>query len=60
MQPSQLIWRIVLGELAGPVAQPIAGVLDHIELAVGIGDLAVAAGLLVVAGAKHRAVILAT
>src|SRR5688572_4735638 len=46
------------GQVARVVAEPVAGVLDDIELAVRVPDLAVAAGLRMVAGAEHRAVIL--
>ncbi len=44
-----------LGRLAALVAQPEAGVLGDVELAVGIGRQAVAAGLVVRAGAVDRA-----
>ena len=47
-----------LGQVAVLVAQPVAGVLDDIEAAVGVVDAAVAAGLLVVAGAEDGAVVL--
>ena len=47
-----------LERAAGFVAQPVAGVLGNIELAGGIGRLAVAAGLVVGAGAVDGAVVL--
>src|SRR5687768_6365824 len=49
-----------LGELAGLVAEPVAGVLGDVEPAVRIGDLAMPAGLLVIAGAEHGASFWAT
>ena len=45
-------------DVAVLVAQPEAGVLDDVELAVGIERLAVAAGLVVRAGALDRGVVL--
>src|SRR5579872_4433207 len=46
------------GQVALFVAQPVAGMLGDIELAVGIGDLAVPAGLLMVARPEDGSVIL--
>ena len=58
MQPSQqMCWKARVG-CAVVVAQPGAGVADDIELAVGVVGLAVAAGLVVRAGAFHGAVVL--
>src|SRR6185436_17230597 len=48
----------LLGQLAALVAQPVAGILRHVELAVGIGRLHMAAGLLMIAGAENGAVVL--
>ena len=55
MQPSQQMCWNVLVRLPVVVAQPVAGVLDDVELAVGVGRQAVAAGLVVGAGAVDRA-----
>ena len=47
-----------LGRLAALVAEPVAGVLHDVELAVGRVGQAVAAGFVVRAGAEHFAVVL--
>ena len=47
-----------LGQVAVLVAEPEAGVLGDVELAVGVVAQAVAAGLVVGAGAEDRAVVL--
>ncbi len=48
----------LLRDLARLVAQPVAGVAGDVELAAWIGGEAVAAGLLVIAGAEDGAVVL--
>ena len=48
----------LLGRLAVAVAQPVAGVMGDVELAVGIGGQAMAAGLVVGAGAFDGRVVL--
>ena len=58
MQPSQQMCSSFRVSLAVLVAQPEAGVLDDVELAVGIVGLAVAAGLVVRARPLDRRVVL--
>ena len=58
MQPSQQMCCEGAGGLAVVAAQPGAGVAHDIEFAVGVVRQAVAAGLVVRAGAFHRAVVL--
>ncbi len=58
MQPSQQMWRNSLGELAVLVAEPEAGVMGDVELAVGVGRQAVAAGVVVRARAEDGGVVL--
>ena len=58
MQPSQQMWLEALGRLAAFVAEPVAGVLHDVELAVGRVRQAVPARLVVRAGAEHFAVVL--
>ena len=47
-----------LGQLALLVAEPVAGVMRNVELALGVVGQAVAAGLVVRAAAMHRGVVL--
>ena len=58
MQPSQQMCLNALRRLAVLVAHPVAGVMHDVELAVRIVRQAMAAGLVVRAGAFHRRVVL--
>ena len=58
MQPSQQMCRNFLVSLPCLVAEPEAGVMGDVELAVGVGRQAVAAGVVVRAGAEDRGVVL--
>ena len=58
MQPSQQMWWKALVGLPSVVAHPESGDGDDVELAVGVAGQAVAAGLVVRAGAVDGAVVL--
>ena len=58
MQPSQQMCRNVLVSLPVLVAEPEAGVVRDVELAVGVGRQAVAAGVVVRARAEDGGVVL--
>ena len=58
MQPSQQTCRILLVSSPLLVAEPVAGVVRNVELALGVVRQAMTARLVVRAAAVHRGVVL--